>query len=113
MIKLNKDYKIQDVKKGITKNGKSYTIIKIRDSKLDESGKWHNSNFAIFALEDINAYENGNVKIGSIEAVDFKVRDYNGKTYADCTIYTNDVTTDCTNNEFTTSDPFGNDELPF
>ena len=113
MIKLNKDYKINDVKKGITKNGKTYTIVKIKDSKQDENGNWQHNNFAVFVLDDINAYANGKIKISSIDAVDFKVRDYNGKTYADCTIYTDNVTTDCTNNEFTTTDPFNNDDLPF
>lgn len=114
MIKTGREYKIKKVNKGITKNGKSYTIIKINDNKRDDEGNWTSSNFAIFVLDDIDAYEGGTVNIPEINGVDYKVREYNGKTYSDCTLYANSVIVqggfvDGGN----VADPFANEEMPF
>ena len=114
MVKTNKDYKIRAVNKGVTKNGKPYTIIKITDSTKDKDGNWTSSTFAIFALDDICAIEGGTVSIDGITGVDYKTREWNGKTYSDCTLYANSVMVmNPINSEFASVDPFGNEEMPF
>jgi hypothetical protein len=114
MIKLDKDYKVKKVNKGITKNGKNYTIIKITDSKKGDDGNWVSNNYAIFVLDDIDVLENATVTIPKISGVDYKVREYNGKTYADCTLYADSVTIlNPVTSEFADADPFGSDDIPF
>lgn len=116
MIKTGKDYKIKRVNKGVTKNGKPYTIVKIVDSKKDENGNWLSNNFAVFLLADVDVVEEGTISIAQIDAVDFKVKEWNDKTYGDCTIYADAKSILITNpykSEYETFDPFAQEEMPF
>lgn len=88
MVKARKSYPVHKVRQGNGKTG-AYTIIKISDSKRNDDGSWTRDYYSVYVNADIDVYVNGKVSFSIIDGVTARARDYNGKTYYDCTIYVN------------------------
>lgn len=114
MVKTNKAYPVQKVRSGNGKTGE-YTVIKIQDAKRNEDGSWSKDYYSVYVNANIDIYVNGKISFSIIDGVTAKTRDYNGKTYYDCTIYVNseNLVIEDIGGEKNDAHPVREQELPF
>lgn len=120
MIKPNKEYRVYKVKKGVTKNGTAYSIIKIADSYKDANAPngWAKRYYSVYIGADVDVFENGKITLAEIEGVKYQDSNFNGKTYIDCTLFASlDKVTITDTGANTTAEPNSNpwesEEMPF
>lgn len=114
MVKAKKAYPVHKVRNGNGKTGE-YTIIKISDSKRNEDGSWAKDYYSVYVNANIDIYPNGKISFSIIDGVTARARDYNGKTYYDCTIYVNNenLVIEDIGGEENDVRPVREEELPF
>lgn len=119
MIYTNKEYKIvREPKCGTTAKNNPYTILVISDATKTQSNAtgWERQYYNIYINQCVNTFVGQKIVLNKISAVKYSSREYNGKTYNDCTIYCNagDFTlSETTPEEAVNNNPWNTDELPF
>lgn len=114
MIKCNRTYKVQKVRKGSTKT--PYTIIDIIDSQKNVDGTSKPEYLSIFVNGDIDIYNGGAISFSIIDGVRKRTTNYNGKFYAEVTIFVSPENLNVETLGDAPSDvvrPVGEEELPF
>ena len=115
MIKCNRTYKVQKVRKGST-NKTPYTIIDIIDSQKSADGSTKVEYISIFVNGDIDVYNGGAISFSIIDGVRKRTTNYSGKFYAEVTIFVSpenlnvETLGDAPNDAVR---PVGEEELPF
>lgn len=116
-----KEYKIKNCRQGTAKNGATYNMCQISDSKKGENGNYIYDNYTLFTWQDgIKLADNDKIVIEDITALEVVENEYNGKKYLKKTIFADIRVTQSANpnkvevvGELPNLEPIPDDILPF
>lgn len=114
-----KEYKVSRVKSGTAKNGKTYTMCQIADSKKNEDGSFSYENYSVFSWQEGIVLEDGDkITFKDITALEVIESEYNGKKTLQRTIFADINVISANPNKVVVEDipdfkPIDEDVLPF
>lgn len=116
-----KEYKVKNCKQGTAKNGSTYTMCNIADSKKKEDGTYEYDNYTLFCWqEDLKLEDGDKIVLEDIYAIEISENEYNGKIYLKKTIFADiKVTVQVNPNkvevvgDLPDFEPISDDTLPF
>lgn len=94
----SREYKVTNVKIGITKNGSDYTLFRIKDS-TQSNGQWQSQDYLVFVFKKLDLEDNDKIEIKQINSIEIKTQEYNGNQQTKATLFCDVEIIEDSNNE--------------